>query len=91
MLESGIGVRPLHVTGLDALDQSVAPGVSAPNPLGLSLREAARLAEAAGARPAVQHFDLMELNPSADVGGRTARVAAALFLHFIAGFCQRPE
>lgn len=75
---------------LDALDQSVAPGVSAPNPLGLSLREAARLAEAAGARPEVQHFDLMELNPSADVGGRTARVAVALFLHFIAGFCQRP-
>jgi formimidoylglutamase len=74
---------------LDALDQSAAPGVSAPNPLGLSLREAAPLCEAAGARREVQHFDLMEFNPSHDVDGRTARCAALLFLHFIAGLCQR--
>jgi formiminoglutamase len=75
---------------LDALDQSIAPGVSAPNPLGLSLREAAKLAEAAGARREIQHFDLMEFNPSYDVDGHTARAAALLFLHFVAGFSQRP-
>ena len=74
---------------LDALDQSIAPGVSAPNPLGLPLRDAARLAEAAGARHEIQHFDLMEFNPSYDVDGHTAKVAALLFLQFIAGFCQR--
>jgi formiminoglutamase len=74
---------------LDALDQSAAPGVSAPNPLGLSLREVAPLCEAAGARREIQHFDLMELNPSHDLDGRTARCAAALFLHFAAGLCQR--
>jgi formimidoylglutamase len=74
---------------LDALDQGSAPGVSAPNPLGVSLRDAARLAEAAGACRDVQHFDLMEFNPSFDVDGHTARCAAFLFLSFIAGLCQR--
>lgn len=74
---------------LDALDQSVAPGVSAPNPLGLGVRDAARLAEAAGARPEVLHFDLMELNPAHDVDGHTGRVAALLFLHFVAGLTER--
>jgi formiminoglutamase len=74
---------------LDALDQSVAPGVSAPNPLGLSLSDATRLAEAAGARAEIRHFDMMELNPSHDPDGRTARAAALLFLHFIAGFRER--
>jgi formimidoylglutamase len=74
---------------LDALDQSIAPGVSAPNPLGLSLREAAPLCEAAGARREVQHFDLMEFNPTYDVDGHTARGAAILFLHFVTGLCQR--
>jgi len=74
---------------LDALDQSVAPGVSAPNPMGVPLWEAARLAEAAGANEAIRHFDLMELNPAVDVDGRTARAAALLLLHFVAGLCQR--
>jgi arginase family enzyme len=74
---------------LDALDQSVAPGVSAPNPLGLGLRPAAKLAEAAGARREIQHFDLMEFNPSYDIDGHTARAAVLLFLHFVAGFARR--
>ena len=74
---------------LDAFDQSIAPGVSAPNPLGLGLRDAARLAEAAGERSEVRHFDLMELNPEHDVDGHTARAAASLFLHFIAGVSRR--
>jgi formimidoylglutamase len=74
---------------LDALDQSVAPGVSAPNPLGVSVWDAARLAEAAGACPAVRHFDLMELNPAVDQDGKTARAACSLLLHFVAGLCQR--
>jgi formimidoylglutamase len=74
---------------LDALDQSIAPGVSAPNPLGLGLRPAAKLAEAAGARREIQHFDLMEFNPSYDIDGHTARAAVLLFLHFVAGFARR--
>ena len=75
---------------LDGLDHGVAPGVSAPNPMGLSLREVVPLAEAAGAREAIVHFDLMELNPAYDVDTHTSRAAALLFLSFVAGFCQRP-
>ena len=74
---------------LDGLDQSVAPGVSAPNPMGLGLLPATRLAEAAGQHPNVLHFDLMELNPSYDRDGATARVAALLLLHFVAGVQRR--
>lgn len=74
---------------LDGLDQTVAPGVSAPNPLGLRLYDAARLAEAAGAHPAVRHFDLMELCPRFDQDSRTARSAVLVFLHFVAGLMQR--
>jgi len=75
---------------LDGLDAAVAPGVSARNPLGLRVEHAAELAEAAGALPGVRHFDLMELCPVHDVDGRTARVAAYLFLTFVAGFLRRP-
>jgi formiminoglutamase len=74
---------------LDGIDSASAPGVSALNPMGLSARDAASLAEAAGAAPPVRHFDLMELNPTQDASGRTARLAASLFLSFLAGFGRR--
>ena len=75
---------------LDGLDQTVAPAVSAPSPLGVRLYDAARLAEAAGAHPLVQHFDLMEFCPRFDLDSRTARSAVLLFLHFLAGLMVRP-
>lgn len=75
---------------LDGIDGAFAPGVSAKNPLGLRVEHAAELAETAGRRPEIQHFDLMELCPPHDVDGRTARVAAYLFLCFVAGLARRP-
>jgi formimidoylglutamase len=86
-LEGGAGFVSID---LDGLDQSVAPGVSAPNPLGLAVWHAAELAERAGEDPRVIHFDLMELNPLYDRDAHTARAAALLFLQFIAGFQRRP-
>lgn len=74
---------------LDGLDQAVAPAVSAPSPLGLRLHDAVRLAEAAGAHPAVRHFDLMEFCPRFDLDSRTARSAVLLLLHFLAGLMDR--
>ena len=74
---------------LDGLDAASAPGVSAPSPLGLGVGHATRLAEAAGGDARGGHFDLMELCPAHDLGGRTARVAALLFLSFIAGWRRR--
>lgn len=74
---------------LDCLDSSVAPGVSAPCPMGLTLPVVAQVADLAGRCREVRHFDLMELCPAHDEQSRTARVAAMLFVHFVAGFAER--
>ena len=86
-LQSGTGFMSID---LDVIDAAFAPGVSAPNPLGLSVRDVAELAEAAGLRPEIRHFDLMELCPPHDVEERTARAAAYLFLAFMTGYARRP-
>jgi formiminoglutamase len=75
---------------LDAIDQAFAPGVSATNAYGLLPREAMAWARAAGAQPRVRCFDIMELSPPYDLSGRTARLAARLFLEFLIGFGERP-
>jgi len=81
---------PAFVTiDLDGIDGGQAPGVSAVNPMGLSVAHAAEVARRAGGRAAVRHFDIMELSPPFDVGGRTARIAALLVLTFLAGFAGR--
>jgi len=74
---------------LDGIDSSQAPGVSSPNPMGMTAMQANQLAVLAGRHPAVRHFDIMELSPPHDVDGRTARVAAKLFLSFVAGLQER--
>ncbi len=74
---------------LDVADMAQAPGVSAPHPAGWPAQRLAEYAEAAGRSPAVCCFDLMELCPTHDEYGRTARLAASLFLRFLAGLCRR--
>jgi formiminoglutamase len=74
---------------LDVLDMAYAPGVSAPNPSGWTPREAEAWVRACGAEPRVRCFDLMELCPMHDEGGRTARLAAHLFLMFLTGVATR--
>jgi formiminoglutamase len=82
--------RDLFVSfDLDVLDAAHAPGVSALNPSGWTVREAEAWTLVCGAEPRVRCFDLMELNPAHDPDGRTARVAAHLFLTFLQGFAQR--
>lgn len=76
---------------LDVLDGSVAPGVSAVNPDGLSVDRVLKVIERAGEHPAVKHFDIMELSPPNDHADRTARVAALCVLTFLAGFEERPS
>lgn len=75
---------------LDVLDVSAAPGVSAQNPMGMSVRDAARWVHAAGANERIRCFDIMELCPPNDLGAKTARVAAHLLLVFLRGFTTRP-
>lgn len=74
---------------LDSIDASSAPGVSAPSPFGFLPIHATLLAQEAGRTPAVRHFDIMELNPDFDVDGRTARLAALIFMNFLAGLRER--
>ena len=74
---------------LDVIDMAFAPGVSAANPAGWTPREAEAWVRACGADRRVRCFDLMELCPRHDEGGRAARLAAHLFLTFLAGFAAR--
>lgn len=74
---------------LDVIDQAHAPGVSAGNPCGWTPGQAERWVRAAGRRERVRCFDIMELSPEHDASGRTARLAARLFLAFLAGYAER--
>jgi len=76
---------------LDCLDSAYAPGVSAVNPNGMTPRDVAACCYQAGLSPRVRCFDIMELNPALDQDGRTARVAAHLFLAFLRGLSERTE
>ena len=68
---------PLYVSiDLDALDPAFAPGVSHPEPGGLSVREMLDLVQSLPGP--IAGADIVELNPTLDPMGLTARVAAKL-------------
>jgi arginase len=68
---------PLYVTiDLDALDPAFSPGVSHPEPGGLSVRDV--VAVLARIRTSVVGADVVELNPAHDIGDATAVVAVKL-------------
>jgi agmatinase len=69
---------PLYVSiDLDAIDPAFAPGVSHPEPGGLSVRQVLDVLAAARA-PRIVGADVVELNPDCDPTGLTAAVAAKL-------------
>ena len=74
---------------LDAVDQSFAPGVSAPNPDGLPATMWLDIAYLSGKSPQVTSMDVVELNPVTDVQHCTARLAALTVGRFLTGFAQR--
>ena len=68
---------PLYISiDLDALDPAFAPGVSHHEPGGLSVRDI--LAVLHRVRAPIVGADVVEYNPSRDVNGMTAVVAAKL-------------
>ena len=68
---------PVYVTvDLDGLDPAFAPGVSHPEPGGLTTRDAIGVVQRLRGR--VVGADVVELNPTCDPGGTTARVAAKI-------------
>ena len=63
---------------LDVLPAAVAPGVSAPAAYGVPLPLIAAAVRAAACSGKLVLLDVVELNPSLDIDGRTARAAARL-------------
>lgn len=74
---------------MDAVDQSYAPGVSAPCANGLHHDLWLTAAYLAGRNEQVSSFDLSEVNPSFDSDGQTARLAALTIWQFLLGLSQR--
>ncbi len=73
----------------DAVCAAEVPGVSAPNPLGLSGASVVACARAAGQSPAVASFDLVEVNPRFDRDGQSVRWAALAVWNFLVGVALR--
>ncbi|NTU82343.1 MAG: formimidoylglutamase [Chloroflexales bacterium] len=71
---------------MDVVAAADAPGVSAPNPLGMSGEELCALAELAGADPRTRLVELSEVNPSYDLDDRTSRLAAAAIWYVLSGW-----
>lgn len=69
--------RPTYISiDLDGIDPAYAPGVSHPEPGGLTVREV--LALIARITGPIVGADIVELNPDRDIGGVTAILAAKL-------------
>ena len=63
---------------IDSMDPAVVPAVIGPAPGGFSYWDMVTLLERASSRAKIVGFDLAELMPGADVGGRGALVAARI-------------
>lgn len=63
---------------IDAMDPAVVPAVIGPAPGGLDYWQTVGILEAAAAKARIAGFNLAELMPAGDVGGRGALVAARL-------------
>jgi formiminoglutamase/agmatinase len=81
--QAGDGADHLFLSvDIDGLDQSIAPGCSAPGAGGLTFDEARVLVEAVAADRRCRGMDVVEVAPNLDPTGNTARVAAQLVAHF---------
>jgi len=63
---------------IDVMDPAVVPAVIGPAPGGFSYWQMLEILEAAAERARISGFNLVELMPSADIGGRGALVAARI-------------
>lgn len=78
---------PLYLSiDLDVLDPAFAPGVSHPEPGGLSTRELLGIIQ--NIKSPIVGADIVELNPTRDLGGITAMAAAKLLKEISAGMIR---
>jgi formiminoglutamase len=68
---------------MDVVQSSEAPGVSAPNPLGMTGRELVDIAGLAAREPRTRILELSEVNPAYDIDNRTSRLAAVVVWEFL--------
>lgn len=68
---------------LDVFAEAFAPGVSAPQALGLSPHQVLPLLRELAGSGKVMGFDVAELSPPYDPSGQTARLAAQMVAHFV--------
>jgi formiminoglutamase len=73
----------------DVVDQSIAPGVSAPSTGGLTSDLWLHAAYRAGASPHVLSIDISEMNPRFDRDGQTSRLIAVTVWNFLKGVAAR--
>ena len=85
------GGGPVHVDlDVDVCDRSVAPACPASVPGGIAAHELRAAARAAGAHPAVESIDLVEVDATVDApDGRTVRLVALCVLEAAAGLSER--
>src|SRR5581483_9093711 len=88
-LYAGCENATLVTFDLDAVEQAVAPGVSAPTAGGLSVHIWLHAAYQAGRCSTVGSIDVVELCPPLDPDGRTARLAARTVWEFFRGLAGR--
>ncbi len=74
---------------IDAVDQSFAPGVSAPAVSGLHSRTWLEAARMAGRSSAVKSLDVVETNPVLDRDSQTVRLAALTVWQVLRGVAER--
>jgi len=83
-----IPAAPLYVTiDLDALDPAFAPGVSHPEPAGLTVRDIVQVLARIPTPPV--GADIVELNPAHDTGDATAIVAVKLMKELMGAMARR--
>jgi formiminoglutamase len=75
----------------DVVRMADVPGVSAPNPLGLSADEVIACARLAGRTGMVSSFELVEVNPIYDRDEQSARWGALVVWSFLLGVASRPS
>jgi formiminoglutamase len=76
---------------IDALDQSIVPGVPAIGPQGLTTDHLFSSAYALGTWSKVSAMDMVCVDPSVDLRDVTSRISLHLFLHFVSGLVQKKK
>lgn len=86
------GTRCYVSIDIDALDISLVPGCVSGEPNGMSYAELRDSLRAVAKRLDVVGFDLVEVNPTLDVGtGATAYLGAHTAIEFLGAICDQPR